>query len=160
MSWRDDQSTARERDLQYEIDRLRDEQERAREREDRAREERRRERYEEVTQAQRHADTWPEALMKQMRLCRAEAAQGEDEGAPDKFFTAYADACEKALELWPGIEAGKQAEIERLETELAAVRDSIRLEVADQLAKSDPRSEFSFTAEQMRDDDIEDFLNW
>jgi hypothetical protein len=160
MSWRNDQSTAQERVLQQQVDDLRAEQERAWEREDREREQRRRERGAEIAQSKRYAKTWPEALRKQTRLYGEEVALSEEDGRPDKFFTESVAACEKALELWPAIEKSNQAEIKRLEAELDAVRDSIRLEVADRLVAFNGCRAFENLAGQLRDGDIEEFLNW
>jgi hypothetical protein len=160
MSWKSDQSTAQERVLQQEVDDLRAEREREQERQEREDERRRRERREEIAQAQRTAETWTEALWKQIRLYETEAAQGEEDGAPDKFFTTSAQACRKALELWPVIMATKKTEIARLEAELTAIRDSVRLEVADQLVAFNGCREFENLADELRDGDIDQFLSW
>ena len=151
--------TSREQELQDEIDSLRDQESEREEREYREREQRRREREQEISREDRIADTWPEALRKQVYLCQCEVDDGGDESVDD-FFATTAEACQKAQELWIEVEASRQPAIEELEKQIAVIRDGIRIEVANRLEATDSRSQFSNVAGQIRGDDLRQFLNW
>lgn len=157
--YKKDTRTDNERYLQDELDSLRDEQRRDIERRDREREERMRERREEMAYASRQADNWPEALQKQIHLCSQEVADGGDDEVGN-FFGNTVVACEKALEIWHGVEASKQAQIDDLQQQIAAIQDSIRTEVADKLDAADQRREFAQVAQQIRNDGLGRFLDW
>ena len=153
-----DTRTDRERYLEDELERERDQQRR----EDDRREQERKARAETSSQEweyeYRQASNWPEALEKQKCLCANEAGDGDE--SVGNYFGNTVAACEKAIELWPSVAASKQAEIDELEKKIAAIRDSIRIEVAEKLIASDPRREFAQLAAQIRDDLLEGFLDW
>lgn len=151
--------------LEWELERERESNRRMQEEQDRQREERIKARNDEREFYRRTAKTWPEALQKQASLCRAEAAyfiEG-DPDYPDDFFGPCADACDRAREIWKEVEASKQAKIEALQKQLAAVQDEIRLEVARQLASEnkDNTSGWRHTAAVIeRNENLDNWLNW
>ena len=160
--------TDHERYLEDELARHQEADERRQREEDERREERRRDFRERLWEAEHSADSWPEALRKQIHLCNREVANCAEElhGEPDEmvaginsFFANSAKAAHDALELWHTVEAGKQAEIEALEAALESLRDSIRLEVADKL-DAHGGSEWASTAAALRESSPSEFINW
>lgn len=158
-----DNRTDRERYLEDELERERESQ-RERDRiEDERREQSRREREEMRQYEERQADSWPEAFQKQARLCwREHNLFPEDENMDefDHYFKYMAQANEKALEIWLEVEAGKKAQITELQKQIEAVRDSIRDEVADKLIAVNDGAAYQQTAEAIRADDLERYLDW
>ncbi len=164
--YRSDDRTNRERDLENELEDVRRADEERREREDRAREERRREQEEQWRYEERQADSWPEAFSKQARLCWREHNAFPEQnsaitGDPfDDYFKNTAQANEKALEIWREVEASRQPQIDELQKQIAAIQASIRLEVADKLEAISDRHEYKGTAQLIRDDELERYLDW
>jgi hypothetical protein len=154
-----DTRTDRERYLEDELDREREQQQCKDDRREQERKAREETRHQEWDYEYRQASDWPDALEKQIYLCSREVREGEDETV-DNFFGNTVAACEKALELWPEVASSKQAEIEELEKKIAAIRDDIRLEVAEKLTAFDPRREFAQLAAQIHDNLLEGFLDW
>jgi hypothetical protein len=154
-------STTRERELQYEVERLRDMNEREREKAEQAARARRQERYAEMEQSRRMATTWPEALHKQHALFMREAREenDEDEGQ-DKYFTIGVEALDKALELWNEITATRYDELSALDRRIAQINDEIRFEVARRLQLTSDKSVYQDFAQSIREDELESFLNW
>jgi len=154
-----DSRTPNERILQDEIDTLREQQEREYRHREQEAKDRRAARHEEYEYLSHQANDWPDALNKQIVLCRREVNDGGDEEIGN-FFGNTILACEKALDIWQFVEAGKQAEIKKLEDKISEIKYSIREEVAKQLEASDSRSEFAQVANQIRDDQLASFLDW
>lgn len=153
---------ADQKDCEWMHDRYREQEERdRREREERRqrREEERREHYE---YNRRHADSWPEALQKQMYLFREEASQWpeDDPDFPDDYFAPGADACERALVIWNEVEATKQAEIAELQRQIEAIKESIRGEVADRLEVENDTQGWKHVASAIREEDYNNWLWW
>src|SRR3972149_4555315 len=94
--------------LQSEIDHYQEAEARRTERENREERDRFREREEHYRQAERQADDWPEALLKNAMLCQREAMPtGDEDDATQKiseFFAQSARACESAIEIWRAVE--------------------------------------------------------
>lgn len=153
-----DNRTPRERILEDELDSYREAESRRMDEEIRKRREQQRERHEEYEEQMRTASDWPEALQKNITLCQRECAGDNESG--QEFWNANIAACETAIALWDDVEKSKQGEIEELERRLAAVRDSIKTEVADRLEKSDARREFKDVATALRDSTPSEFLYW
>lgn len=130
-----DTATERERYLDSELERTREElrslEAKHQEREEAERRRRREEMEQRIAEDERTAETWPEALQKQICLSEREIT-GDDEQC-DRFFRESASACRKALEFWREVEAAQAPRIKALEEQIAALRDSIRLEVAAKL---------------------------
>jgi molybdopterin converting factor small subunit len=145
--------------LQYEVDRLREERERDDARRERERKESEREMREKREYALREAYDWMDALGKQIILCQRECNDGYDEET-GRFFGNTIDACKKAQEIWREVEGENQAAIDELEAKIAELKDSIRTETADRLEAADARNEFAQVAEQIRNDDLNTFLDW
>lgn len=151
--------------LQDEIDRLEDERRRDREERERLEREREREWKEERERRMRSASTWPEALRKQISLLNRELTSSFMGGplydsGQDEYFTPAVKACERALELWKEAEADRQEQIAVLEAQIEALRDGIRLEVADKLAAENNTLGWQSVADAIRDEDIENWLDW
>lgn len=150
--------------LQDEIDRLRADEERRRDEEYRERQERNREREQRFYEQYRTASTWPESLRKQAGLFRAEANQypTDDPEFRDELFGPGAEACERALVIWKEVEPSKREQIEALEAQIEALKEGIKLEVADRLeseAEGKPLG-WKSVAGAIRDEDPSDWLNW
>ena len=154
-----DKRTDRERYLEDEVERYQDAEERGRLAREDERKQCQRNRQEEHEDELRRADDWPDALNKQIVLCRREVNDGGDEEIGG-FFGNTILACEKALDIWQFVEAGKQTEIKALEEKISEIQDSIRGEVAKQLEESDSRREFAQVADQIREDELGRFLDW
>lgn len=151
--------------LQDEIDRLKDERER--DREDRRRQEQeRQEEWKEQREIQmRSASTWPESLRKQITLVNRELSSvfmggPTYENGQDEYFTPMVQACERALTIWKEVEDSRKERIAALEAQIAELRDGIRLEVADKLASENNTSGWRSVADAIRDEDMENWLNW
>jgi hypothetical protein len=157
--YKKDTRTDNERYLQDELDRVREQQEREEHRRDQERKDRESARREEREYASRQADDWPDALQKQIHLCNREVFDGVEEEVGN-FFGNTVAACEKAVEIWREVEASKQAQIDDLQRQIVAIQDSIRTEVADKLDAADQRREFAQVAQQIRDDQLGQFLDW
>lgn len=122
--------------LQLELDDLRSQMEAEREREYQEQQRRIQERQESYEWRQRQASTWPEALQNQATLMSAEAHLDDPEGALgeiDTWFSDGAAACRRALAIWHEEEQGIAPEIEALQKQIAALRDSVRLKTATRL---------------------------
>lgn len=130
------------------------------EREQRSRDEREQRRSEwkqEWDRNYRTATTWPEALSKQAALSQRETWDEDETG----FFTQTVAACNKALEIWPGIAGKRQAEIEALRAQLAFIQLEIQCEVADELARTNQTPGWNQVALALREDtDLNAWLNW
>jgi 5-methylthioribose kinase len=158
--------TDRERYLEEELERERESQ-RERDRiEAERRESQRREREEMRRYEERQASSWPEAFRKQIVLCWREhnaypEFNSEATGDPtDDYFKNMAQANEKALEIWREVEASKQKKIKELQRQIDAVQDEIRNETADQLESVSDKMEYRNTADSIRDDNPDAYLNW
>lgn len=156
-----DTRTDRERALEYELDRYREADEQRRARQDREWDEQRRETRERIEQAERSADTWPEALRKNVYLLRREVSDVPDETDLDNFFEHSAEACQYALALWRERELAVAEQIAALEAQIAALRDGVRLAVAEALdADGHNRAACRQVASALREMTPEQFLQW
>ena len=103
-----------------------------REREE-TRRQRQAERAERWNYERRHASTWIEALQKQAELYGFEAhIDGENDDVGPMFIRWLAEI-ERALEMWAEESQKVAPQIEALEAQIAALKDGIRLAVADRL---------------------------
>ena len=147
------ETTDRERYLQDELDRCRESDERrlddARREQERARQESR----ERMEQRWRTADDWPEALRKNITLLRYEVSGLPDEADLDAMFENSAQACERALNIF------QSNEVKAIEDKIQALRLKILNVVASNL-EQDERPEFQDVAQQLRENEPEDLLNW
>jgi len=156
------------RRLQNENDQYRDREERRWREEEKRREEPAKEIREEIESRYRSARTWREALEKQVFLYRREANQYPliDEATGLDDFAVSAEACTRACQIWDELAGIKQAEIEALEAKLEALRDSIRIEVAQRLRAETSGQLGSGSIESfvikslLEGGDPEDWLNW
>jgi hypothetical protein len=164
--YRSDDRTDRERYLENELEDVRRAEEERREREERAREERRREWQEQRSYEERQADSWPEAFQKQAHLCWREHNNFPEQdssitGDPDDdYFKDAAQANEKALEIWREVVASKKAKLDELQAQIDAVMESVRLEVADKLEAISDKLGYRSTAQAIRDDELDRYLDW
>lgn len=154
-----DNRTPNERALEYELQEMREREERRQREAEQEREERRREFRARLEEAERSADTWPEALRKQTYLLRREVSGVEDEASLDHFFEHSARACEAALAHWQHVESGVAEQIATLEARIAQLRDGVRLRVADHL-EAEGSAEWKQIAYALREETIERFLQW
>ncbi len=160
-------------DLQRKVDYLERELEDRRRRDDeetdrRIEENRRleRERREEHEYNLRNVDTWPQALSNQIALFGREAAY--EDGETGFWFTDGQEACRRALEIWPEVEAEKQPQIDELQAKIAelqkqigAIREDVRKTVADRLeAESDKQGWRGVVIALRSDMDPSDWLDW
>jgi len=145
---------------QDELDRYRLAEQRRLDEERQSREDRRREFDEQIKLEERTATSWPEALGKQATLFRREAAQWITDGDPDNLFGPGAQACDRALEIWKEIAAGKQAAIDELKAQIAAIQDSIRVETADRLEAESKIEGWRYVATALRTEDMNRWLYW
>lgn len=103
-------------------------------REQEERERRREEWRAEADYERRRADDWKEAVEKQIGLLSAEARhEDDDDPTEDHFFSSGADACRRALEIWPIVEETYAEARGRLLVQLANIEDQIVRTVAEQL---------------------------
>jgi hypothetical protein len=156
-SYRNDDRTEREKQLEWELERAREDEERRQERAKLEREEKRREREEMWRYEERQADSWEEAFRKQARLCWREHNKYPEE---NDYFEFTARANEKALEIWREVSEGKKAELDALQQQIEAVWDAVRNEVADKLVAADERNEYRYVASAIRDDELAGYLDW
>ena len=147
------ETTDRERHLQDELDRYREADARHIDKIRRDQEQARQESRERMEQQWRMADTWPEALRKNIVLLRYEISGRKDEADPNELFENSAQACEYALD------AFQSDEVEAIEDEIQALRLKILEMVASKL-EQDERLEFQDVARQLRKNEPEDLLNW
>lgn len=162
MHYRDNR-TQEERYLQDEVDRLREEQRQDREQRQQEREERLREYRAQGERNLRSANGWREAIQKQVYLMDREANQWDTpEMGGDNYFRDSRDACKRALEIWPEVEAEIAPEIAELEARLEALRDGIRHKVSQRLMdEANNRSGWRLTASAIgNEEDYDRWLDW
>jgi predicted nucleic acid-binding Zn-ribbon protein len=154
-----EKKTERELYLESELERYREEEERLRE--ERYRERKECEAAREIEREERlhWADNWPDALRKQVVLCRREASYDDVEDI-DQFFSSTADACERALELWKAVAGKLQPEIDELEARIAAIRNEIPSHVANLLEEEMKIDAWKHVVDALRSGDRRDFLDW
>ena len=99
MHYSIDKRTDRERELEYQLEQMRDEEQRRNKEAEEARQERLEEYRRQSLAADRTASSWPEALRKQAYLYRREANEAGEYDAGN-YFGNSAAACERALEIW------------------------------------------------------------
>ena len=158
-SYSKDDRTEREKQLEWELERAREDEDRRREHAEQEREERRREQRERWRYEERQADNWPEAFQKQAMLCWLEHRRYPDD-LDYHYFEYTAQANEKALEIWRLVAASKQAELDELQRHIDAVWDTVRNEVAEKLIESSEKREFRMVAEILRDNQLAGYLDW
>ena len=149
--------------LEDELARVREDEQRRIDEAERQREERMRGYREQAERYNRTASTWPGALRRQADLFRREVY--EDSEYPDDFFGPGADACERALVIWKEVEAAKIEAIAELERQIQAIKDSIRLEVAERLeAESEGHrrgwKNVAGAIAQIDEEDVSAWLDW
>jgi hypothetical protein len=159
-NYRKDKRTDRERYLEDELERWREQSRREYERQEKAREERRKEQQEQWAHEERQANSWPEAFQKQANLCWWEHRRYPEQAADDDYFEKTAQANEKALEIWKEVAESKQAELDALEKQIEAVWDSVRDEVADKLIAASDHYTYRSIAKTVRDDSLGGYLDW
>lgn len=157
-----DNRTDHERYLEDELEREREQSRREQQRLQEEREQRRREWQEQSYYEERQADSWPEAFRKQADLCWREFNSWPDDvpGVEDSYFEKLAQANEKALEIWHQVSTSKQEELDALQKQIEAVWDAVRNEVADKLIAANDHSTYRATAEAIRDDQLDSYLDW
>ena len=161
-----DDRTEREKHLERELEDEREALENERRRNQQELESRRQEQRARWAEAEREADTWPEAFEKQARLCWHEhnsfpEQTAEITGDPlDDYFKVMAQANELALVIWRKVEASKQEKLKELQRQIEAVQDEIRNETANQLEAVSDRMEYKNTADSIREDNLFQYLNW
>lgn len=159
------------RDLEYELDELRRRDEDRQERESREREQRDRERHEQMEERLRMADSWPDALHKQIQLFGREIAEeakyvreyGPVESTDpdlDNFFVDGRNACQRALVIWGEVEKAKAEKRTELQRQMNALEDELRLEVADRLEAESDRLGWKNVAKSIREQTPDQFLYW
>jgi hypothetical protein len=154
---RHEPATERERYLEYELERERDAARRREQEADEQRAARRREWREASEREWRTASDWPEALRKQAYLFAREFDPTDE----FQWFEHGAAACDRALVIWTEVAAAKQAELDALRAQIAAVQHSIRLEVADRLeAEATGRAGWRMVAVAIREEEPERWLDW
>ena len=158
LSYKRDERTEQERYLQDEVDSYREREERQRRERDEERESRRREFRGRMQMAERTADNWPDALQKQIGLCRREITGLAGESDFDEFFENEAEACERALIIWRDVESVKALEADDLRARLLEIDSEIESEVAKRLEAENPK--YKNVAQQIQDGSPSEFLNW
>lgn len=154
------QLTDNERYLQDEVDRLKRNEEERLDRERDARDEHRREMNRAIEAENRSADTWPEALRKQVYLFEREA-NSAGEYDTDNYFADGAKACKRGLEIWREVATIEQAKINELRRQIEAIEEGVALEVSKRLmAEAEGRGGWQSIARSIENDDPGDFLNW
>ena len=158
FGYRRDERTDRESYLEDEVERYREAEEHQREEREGERERKRKEFRKRMREAERTADNWPDALQKQIHLCRKEISGIPDEADLDEFFENEARACERALVIWQEVESVKTLEADKLRERLVEIDGEIVEEVAGRLEKEN----FSWrhVAAGIRDGEPSEFLNW
>ncbi len=162
FSFHKDERTDRERYLEAELDRIRQVEERRTREAIEAREKRRREFQQQLTEAERSANDWPEALIKQSGLMRREVGIDPDEPEETDYFAQGYKACDAALKLWRDEAHKRQPAIEELTRQLEAIQRDIRHAVADGLEAQSDTPGWRHVAAVLRDDDMDpsEWLNW
>lgn len=157
-----DNRTDHERYLEDELEHEREQSRREQERKEEARQQRQEEYRERREREARSANSWPEAFEKQASLCWREFNSWPNDvaGVEDSYFEKLAQANEKALEIWREVSASKQAELDELQKQIEAVWDAVRNEVADKLIAANDHSTYKATAEAIRDDQLDGYLDW
>lgn len=112
----------------------------------------------------RQASTWLEALEHQALLADREVYP---EDGPDDYFANLRDACRFALTVWREEEEKVAAQMAELERQIAALRDSVRVAVADRVeAHATPHPDaWRGLANSLRDtpeeaNELSAWLNW
>ena len=148
--------------LQWELDREREQRQRLEDEQEQQRQERIIEHEEYWHNESRFAETWPEALQKQVLLMAIEAGYEKDEDFKyGSYFTDSIKGCERALEIWRGIEASKQDKIAKLKKQLEAIQEEIRLKTAKQLyEEGDSQGWKSIASSIENDTDLASWLYW
>jgi len=117
--------TDREEYLEYELERERNDRRLAEEHERDLANQREKERRYKAERSYRQASTWPEALDKQASLMCREYNQYPEEPKEEDMFWTGAEACKRALAIWPE-EAGKvEKEIEQLLERVEKLRQGV-----------------------------------
>ena len=120
--------------LRSQLDQARDALTQMERREEEEQARRREERRAEIDYERRHADDWKEAVEKQAILMAVEARHEEDDDPiEDHYFSSGANACRRALEIWPIVEETYAEERGRLLMELQRIEDHVVRTVAEQL---------------------------
>lgn len=149
-----------ERYLQDELDRLKRDQEERDDRERDAREERRREMKRAIEAENRSADTWPEALRKQVHLFEREA-NSAGEYDTDNYFADGAKACKRGLEIWKEVADIEKVKIDQLRRQIEAIEEGIALEVSKRLmTEAEGRRGWQSIARSIENDELGHFLDW
>jgi hypothetical protein len=151
--------------LERELDDMRVAEERRTRQDEENRKQRQQERKAAWDREYRTARNWPDALQKQAHLCRQEVSRGLAEDKkfgltpePDEFFSDMAVANDAAFEIWKSITTSKEEEFAQLNKAISDFWDRVRNEVADQLiARND---KWKRTAEAIRDDQLDGYLDW
>lgn len=112
---------------------------------------------------QRTASTWPEALRKQIDLYGIEAHQDSEHDDTGAWFIEQVEACKRALELWREEEQKIAPALADLQRQIDALRDGIRLAVADRLEAEMPDNDH--VARTLREtpedeDELSAWLDW
>lgn len=155
--WNRETKTEREHYLEYELERERELNRQYEQAEEARRAALRREWAESAAFMDCTAADWPEALRKQAALFAREFDPTDD----DQWFEHGAAACERALALWDEIAASKQTLLDDLRAQIAAVEDSIRVEVSERLAaEGQGRRGWNHVANAIREEDPERWLDW
>ena len=123
--------------------------------------ERREEREREVYYEYRTASDWPEALRKQASLFESESWL-DDPADGRMMFGDAARTCERALTIWREEEAKTAEQTAALRAQISALRDGIRLAVADRLeAEGGEKSVIGALREYSEDSgDLSAWLQW
>lgn len=122
---------------------------------------RRREIRERIEADRRCADSWPEALRKQKALYMEEAGHWEDDpDFPDTYFGPGAEACEYALLCWYEVSAERKAEIDELERKIEVIQEEIREAVAIRLEARNNGVGWQAVADALREEDMNEWLQW
>ena len=155
--------------LEDEIERYRQLEQDRQDEERREREQRQAERKEQAEFELRTAETWPEALRKQVTLFSREIAAAEDDAKYDgpggsdeldRFFVDGKNACERALEIWSEVERANADRIAELERQIEMIQEETRLTVADRLEVENTRLGWVMVARSIRDESPGNWLNW
>jgi hypothetical protein len=150
-------------DLEREVRDLREQAE-ERERCERVdREQRRKEQKEEQEEALRTANSWPEALHKQITLAGREInweRSNPIEGEPsvDPYFLNLKNGSMRAIEIWNVVETENQDRINALKKQIKEIENGIAIEVAQRLETEN--KDYKQVARSLRNDTPENFINW
>lgn len=158
-------------DTNYELEQLRDFKRRVEEEQDREREQREQERQQREAQYWLSASNWPDALRKNASRFRAEAVDTEkfyqdfpdarrDEPGMDIWWRDSANACERALELWPEVAAEYAEDIRMLQEKIAKLKADIPLEIAKRMREENQGSGWTSVCSSLEQSDPESFVYW